>query len=76
MLITSTRETDGTWIVSIRNENTGIVSNKAGTANEVVNWLLNKAAADPEIDDALEKTIETWRGNGKELFDAYVSATI
>jgi hypothetical protein len=76
MLITSTRETNGNWIVSLRNEKTGLLVNKAGTAQEIVNWLLEKAAENREIDDALEKTIETWRGDSKELFEAYVSATI
>jgi hypothetical protein len=75
MLITSTRETNGNWIVSIQNEKTGLLVNEAGTAQKVVNWLLEKAAENREIDDALEKTIETWRGDSKELFEAYVSAT-
>jgi hypothetical protein len=76
MLITSTRETGGNWIVSIQSEKTGLLLNKAGTAQEVVNWLLQKAAENGEIDDALEKTIGTWKGDRKELFEAYVSATI
>jgi hypothetical protein len=76
MLITSTRETNGTWIVSIQNERTGLLVNKTGAAREVINWLLEKAAENREIDEALEKTIETWKGDSKELFQAYVSATI
>jgi hypothetical protein len=76
MLITSTREIDGNWIVSIRNEKTGFLVNKSGTAQEVVNWLLEKAAENREIDDALEKTIETWRGDRQELYKVYLSATI
>jgi hypothetical protein len=76
MLISSTRETKGDWMVSIQNEKTGFLVHKAGTAQQVVNWLLEKAAENREIDDALEKTIETWRGDKKELFEAYVSATI
>lgn len=75
MLITSTRETNGNWIVSIQNEGTGLLVNKAGTAQKVVNWLLEKAAENTEIDDALEKTIETWRENSQELFQAYIAAT-
>jgi hypothetical protein len=75
MLITSTRETNGNWIVSIQNESTGLLVNKAGAAQEVVNWLLEKAAEDTEIDDALEKIIKTWRGNSQELFEAYMAAT-
>ena len=63
-------------MVSIQNEGTGFLVNKAGTAPQVVNWLLEKAAENREIDDALERTIETWRGDKKELFEAYVSATI
>ena len=76
MLITSTRETDGNWIVSIHNEKTGSLVNKSGTARGVVNWLLEKAAENSEIDDALEKTIETWRGDRQELYKVYLSATI
>jgi hypothetical protein len=76
MLITSTRQANGNWIVSIENERTGLLVNKAGTAREVVNWLLEKAAENAEIDEALEKTIELWRADSKELFDVYVSATI
>ena len=76
MLITSTRETDGNWIVSIQNEKTGFLVNKSGTAREVVNWLLEKAAENREIDDVLEQTIETWRGDRKELYEVYLSATI
>ena len=76
MLITSTRETDGNWIVSIQNEKTGFFVNKSGTAREVVNWLLEKAAENREIDDALEKAIETWRGDRKELYEVYLSGTI
>jgi hypothetical protein len=75
MLITSTRETNGNWIVSIQNESTGLLVNKAGTAQEVVNWLLEKAAEQTEIDDALEKIIKTWRGNNHELFEVYMAAT-
>jgi hypothetical protein len=76
MLITSTRETNGNWIVSIQNEKAGFLVNKSGTAREVVNWLLEKAAENREIDDALEKTIETWREDRKELYKVYLSATI
>jgi hypothetical protein len=76
MLITSTRETNGNWTVSVQNAKTGLLVDKKGTAREVVNWLLEKAAEQTEVDDALEKTIETWRGDRKELFEAYVSATI
>jgi hypothetical protein len=76
MLITSTRETNGNWIVSIQNEKEGFLVNKSGTAQEVVNWLLEKAAENREVDDALEKTIETWREDRKELYHVYLSATI
>ena len=76
MLITSTREIDGNWIVSIQNEKTGFLDKKSGAAQEVVNWLLEKAAENREIDDALEKTIETWRGDRQELYKVYLSATI
>jgi hypothetical protein len=37
---------------------------------------LEKAAENREIDDALEKTIETWREDRKELYEVYLSATI
>jgi hypothetical protein len=76
MPITSTREASGNWIVSIQREKTGLLVNKTAGAPEVVSWLLEKAAENREIDDALEKTIETWKGERKELFEAYVSATI
>jgi hypothetical protein len=75
MLITSTREANGNWIVSIQNESSGLLLNKAGTAQEVVDWLLEKAAEQTEIDEALEKTIKTWRENSQELFEAYMAAT-
>jgi hypothetical protein len=76
MLITSTRETDGNWIVSIQNEKAEFLVNKSGTPQEVVNWLLEKAAENREIDETLEKTIETWREDRKELYEVYLSATI
>jgi hypothetical protein len=76
MLITCTREANGNWIASILNEKTGLLVHKLGAAQEVVNWLLEQAAENKEIDESLEKTIETWRGDSKELFEAYVSATI
>ena len=44
MLITSTRQTDGNWIVSIQNEKAGFLVNKSGSPQEVVSWLLEKAA--------------------------------
>ena len=67
---------EGNWIVSIQNEKTGFLVNKSGTAQEVVNWLLEKAAENREIDDALEKTIETWRGDRQELYKVYRPARI